>query len=196
MPALKGSKTEVNLLTAFAGESQARNRYTYAASAAKKEGYVKISDILMETAEQEREHAKRLFKFMEGGEVTITAGYPAGKLADTEANLVSAAAGEHYEWTEMYPGFADVAVEEGFPAVASAMRSIAVAERYHESRFKFFIEELKSGNMFKKNKPAVWRCLNCGYMHEGPGAPDICPACAHPQAHFESFADLMYGFKF
>lgn len=196
MPTLKGSQTEINLLTAFAGESQARNRYTYAASVAKKEGYVKVSNILLETADQEREHAKRLFKFLEGGSVTITAAYPAGKLSDTASNLISAAAGEHYEWTQMYPDFAKVAREEGFPAVAGAMESIAVAEKYHESRFNFFLEEIKSGDMFKKKGPVVWRCLNCGYLHEGPEAPDVCPACAHPQAHFESFADLMYGFRF
>lgn len=186
MAKLKGSKTEINVLTAFAGESQARNRYTYAASTAKKEGYVKISKILEETADQEKEHAKRLFKFLEGGKATIQADFPAGVPGGTVEQLMSAAAGEHYEWTEMYPGFAKVADEEGFGEIAQTMKHIANAEHYHERRFNEFIDELKNGTYFKSEKPIVWRCLNCGYLHEDKEPPKLCPACAHPIDHFEA----------
>ena len=182
---IKGTKTEKNLLTAFAGESQARNRYTYAASKAKKEGLVQISDIFAETADQEKEHAKRLFKFLEGGEVEIQAAFPAGVTGTTAENLKDAAGGEHYEWTEMYPGFAEVAREEGLPAVAAVFEAIAVAEKQHEKRYLDLLKNVENGTVFKKAEPVVWRCRNCGYLHEGPEAPGLCPACAHPQAHFE-----------
>ncbi len=191
MAKLKGSQTEKNILTAFAGESQARNRYTFAASTAKKEGYVKISNILTETADQEKEHAKRLFKFLEGGEVTIQAAFPAGVPGGTVELLTSAAAGEHHEWTEMYPSFAKVADEEGFPEVATCMRNIAIAEQYHEKRFNEYIDELKNGTYFKSEQPIVWRCLNCGYIHEGVEPPKLCPACAHPIDHFEALFNIV-----
>ena len=191
MAKLKGSQTEKNILTAFAGESQARNRYTYGASIAKKEGYVKISQILEETANQEKEHAKRLFKFLEGGEVEITASYPAGVPGGTVEHLISAAEGEHYEWTEMYPGFAKVAEEEGFGEVAACMRHIANAEHYHEKRFNEYVDELKNGTYFKSEAPIVWRCLNCGYIHEGKEPPKMCPACAHPIDHFEALFNIV-----
>ena len=186
---LQGSKTEKNLLTAFAGESQARNRYTYAASQAKKDGFVQISKIFEETADQEREHAKRLFKFLEGGEVEIQAAFPAGVIGTTAENLKGAAAGENFEWTEMYPGFAQVAREEGFDAIAAAFEAIAVAEKQHEKRYLGLLANVENGTVFKKDKPVVWRCQNCGYLHEGPEAPDVCLACAHPQAHFELLAE-------
>ncbi len=182
---LKGSQTEKNLLTAFAGESQARNRYTYFASAAKKEGFVQISEIFAETANQEKEHAKRLFKFLQGGEVEIQASFPAGVIGTTAENLAGAAGGENYEWTEMYPGFAKVAREEGFEAIAKVFEAIAVAEKQHEKRYNDLMANIKAGTVFKKDKPIVWRCRNCGYLHEGTEAPEACPACAHPQAHFE-----------
>jgi rubrerythrin len=182
---LKGSQTEKNLLTAFAGESQARNRYTYFASQARKEGYIQISAIFEETANQEREHAKREFKFLKGGEVEITAAFPAGVIGSTIENLKAAAAGEHYETTEMYPGFAAVAEEEGFNEIAKAFRSIAVAEKRHEERYLALAKNINDGVVFKRNKPVRWVCRNCGYVHEGPEAPNACPACAHPQTHFE-----------
>ncbi len=184
---LKGSQTEKNLMTAFAGESQARNRYTYYASKAKKDGFVQISKIFEETADQEKEHAKRLFKFMTGGEAGVAEGaaYPFGVIADTKANLIESAGGEHYEWTQMYPSFARTAREEGFDAIAEAMESIAVAEKQHEKRYLALAENIKRGRVFKREKPVVWRCLNCGYLHEGPEAPECCPACAHPRAYFE-----------
>jgi rubrerythrin len=182
---LKGSQTEKNLLTAFAGESQARNRYSYFASKAKKEGYVQISHVFEETANQEKEHAKRLFKLLEGGEVEIQASFPAGMIASTAENLKEAAGGENYEWTEMYPGFARVAEEEGFDEIADIFRSIAVAEKQHEKRYLGLLKNFENGTVFKKDQPVVWRCRNCGYLHEGDEAPEICPACAHPQAHFE-----------
>jgi len=182
---LKGSQTERNLLTAFAGESQARNRYTYFASAAKKEGYVQMADIFAETADQEKEHAKRLFKFLEGGEVEIAAAFPAGVIGTTAENLKAAAGGEHHEWSEMYPGFAEVAHQEGFGAIAAVFTSIAVAEKQHEKRYLDLLANIENGTVFKKPKPVVWRCRNCGYLHEGTEAPGSCPACAHPQAHFE-----------
>ncbi|MBN1289825.1 MAG: rubrerythrin family protein [Actinobacteria bacterium] len=182
---LKGSKTEKNVLTAFAGESQARNRYTYFASKAKKDGYVQIADIFEETANQEKEHAKRLFKFLEGGNVEIQAAYPAGAIKDTAENLKDAAEGENHEWTTMYPEFAAVAREEGFSEIADAMEAIAVAEKQHERRYLGLLANVKAGAVFKKEKTVVWRCRNCGYLHEGTEAPEECPACAHPQAYFE-----------
>ena len=185
MPELKGSRTEKNLLTAFAGESQARNRYTYAASKARKEGYVLFSAIFAETADQEKEHAKRLFKFLQGGEVEISAAFPAGVIGSTLENLKAAAAGEHYEQTEMYPEFAEVADEEGFPEIAEVFRRIAVAERFHEKRFNALAEQIESDQVFKRDQAVTWRCRNCGYIHEGTEAPESCPACAHPRAHFE-----------
>ncbi len=182
---LKGSKTETNLMAAFAGESQARNRYTYFASKAKKDGFVQIAAIFEETANQEKEHAKRLFKFMTGGETEITAAFPFGVIGDTVDNLKAAAGGENHEWTTMYPEFAQVAREEGFEEIATAMESIAVAEKQHESRYLALAGNIEEGNVFKKDVKVVWRCRNCGYVHEGVEAPDLCPACAHPQAHFE-----------
>lgn len=185
MKSLKGTQTEKNLLIAFSGESQARNRYTYFTSIAKNEGFVQISAIFAETADQEKEHAKRLFKFFEGGELEITAAFPAGILADTHDNLVAAAAGEHYEYTEMYPSFAQIAEKEGFSEIAKTMRSIAVAEEFHERRYLAFARNIKEGRVFSRPEAVTWRCRNCGYLHHGPEALALCPACAHPQAHFE-----------
>ena len=182
---LKGSKTEKNLLAGFAGESQARNRYTYFASQAKKEGYVQISAIFEETANQEKEHAKREFKFLEGGEVEIQAAFPAGVIGSTKENLLAAAAGEHYETTEMYPEFAKTADEEGFSDIAKVFRNIAVAEKRHEDRYKALAKNIDDGTVFKRQQPTRWVCRNCGYVHEGTEAPDICPACAHKRDHFE-----------
>ncbi len=185
MGSLQGTQTEKNLLTAFAGESQARNRYTYFASQAKKEGYVQMADIFTETANQEKEHAKRLFKFLEGGEVEISAAFPAGVIGTTLGNLKAAAAGEHYEYTEMYPEFAKVAREEGFNDIAAAFEAIAVAEKQHEKRYVDLAANIEAGRVFKRDEKTVWRCRNCGYLHEGNEAPESCPACAHAQAHFE-----------
>jgi rubrerythrin len=182
---LKGSQTEKNLLAAFAGESQARNRYTYFASQAKKEGYVQIAAIFEETANQEKEHAKREFKFLKGGEVEITAAFPAGVIGNTIENLKAAAAGEHYETTEMYPNFADVAEKEGFDEIAKVFRNIAIAEKRHEDRYIALAKNIADGVVFKRDKPVRWVCRNCGYVHEGTEAPDICPSCAHPKDHFE-----------
>ena len=182
---LKGSQTEKNILTAFAGESQARNRYTYFASQAKKDGYVQISEIFTETANQEKEHAKRLFKLLKGGEVEIAAAFPAGVIGTTLDNLKEAAAGENYEYTDMYPGFAKTAIEEGFDEIADIFKAIAVAEKQHEKRYLALAGNMANGTVFKKSEPVVWRCRNCGYLHEGTDAPEECPACAHPQAHFE-----------
>ena len=182
---LKGTKTEKNLLTAFAGESQARNRYSYFASKAKKDGYVQMSNAFEETANQEKEHAKRLFKFLEGGDVEIGAAFPAGVIGSTAENLKASADGEHHEWSEMYPSFAKIAREEGFDQIADVFESIAVAEKQHEKRYNGFMQNIEAGRVFKRDKPVVWRCLNCGYVHEGTEAPEECPACAHPQAHFE-----------
>jgi len=186
---LKGSQTEKNILTAFAGESQARNRYSYFASQARKDGFEQIADIFAETADQEKEHAKRLFKQLEGGEAEIAAAFPAGVIGSTSENLAAAAGGEHHEWTEMYPGFAQVAREEGFDGMARIFESIAVAEKQHEKRYLGLKANVDAGTVFKKDKPVVWRCRNCGYLHEGPEAPEVCPACAHPQAHFELLAE-------
>ena len=182
---LKGSQTEKNLLTAFAGESQARNRYTYFASQAKKEGYVQIARIFEETANHEKEHAKRLFKFLEGGEVEVQASFPAGKIGSTLENLKAAAAGEEYENTKMYPEFAEVAEKEGFPHIAKVFRSIAEAEKYHEKRYRALAANIESGKVFKRDEPVLWRCLNCGFIYEGTEPPEVCPACAHPRAYFE-----------
>lgn len=185
MKSLKGTQTEKNLLIAFSGESQARNRYTYFASTAKTEGYVQISDIFTETANQEKEHAKRLFKFLEGGELEVCYTYPAGIISDTTANLINSAAGERHEHTEMYPQFAQTAQNEGFGEIAAVMRAIAVAEEFHERRFLDFARNIKEGRVFAREKAMTWRCRNCGYLHNGESAPHECPACAHPQAHFE-----------
>ncbi len=182
---LKGSQTEKNLLTAFAGESQARNRYTYFASQAKKEGYEQIAAIFEETANQEKQHAKRLFSFLEGGEVVVQAAFPAGVIASTLDNLKAAAAGEHYETTEMYPEFAQTAQKEGFAEVAALFKMIAVAEKHHEERYVKLASNIADGSVFKKPAKVRWVCRECGYVHEGPEAPKKCPACAHPQAFFE-----------
>lgn len=182
---IKGSKTEKNLLMAFAGESQARNRYTYFSKQAKKEGFEQISAIFGETADQEKEHAKRLFKFLEGGEVEITASFPAGVIGTTAENLKEAAAGEDYETSEMYPEFAAIAEEEGFDDIAAVFKSIAVAEARHRDRYLALGANIAAGSVFKRSEPQRWVCRNCGYVHEGPEAPSACPACAHPQAHFE-----------
>lgn len=185
MKSLKGTKTEKNLLTAFAGESQARNRYTYFAGKAKQEGFMQISAVFEETANQEKEHAKRFFKFLEGGDVEIVAAFPAGVIGTTEENLMAAAAGEHHEWTDMYPSFAKIAKEEGFDVVAKVFEFISIAEKQHEKRYNDLLKNVKEQKVFKKDKPVVWRCLNCGYLHEGDEAPQSCPACAHPQSYFE-----------
>jgi len=185
MADLKGTQTEKNLMAAFAGESQARNRYTYYASKAKKEGLVQISDIFAETADQEKEHAKRLFKLMEGGDVEITGAFPAGTVASTTENLKAAAAGENYEHTEMYPAFAKVAEDEGFSQIAAVFRAIAVAEKQHEKRYLDLAANIDASRVFERDTQQVWRCRNCGYLYEGNAAPQICPACDHPQAHFE-----------
>ncbi len=182
---LKGTQTEKNILTAFAGESQARNRYTYFASLAKKDGYVQISEIFTETANQEKEHAKRLFKLLEGGEVEVAAAFPAGVIGTTLDNLKEAAAGENYEYTDMYPGFAKTALEEGFEEIAEIFNAIAVAEKQHEKRYVALAANIANNTVFKKDESVVWRCRNCGYLHEGDSALEECPACAHPQAHFE-----------
>ena len=185
MTTLKGTQTEKNILTAFTGESQARNRYTYFASKAKKEGFVQISTIFEETANQEKEHAKRLFKLLEGGEVEITASFPAGVIGTTLENLQEAAAGENYEHTVMYPEFAKTAMEEGFKDIASIFTAIAIAEKQHEKRYNDLAANIKAGKVFKRDEKVTWRCRNCGYIHEGTEAVDECPACAHKQPHFE-----------
>jgi len=185
MKSVKGTKTERNILTAFAGESQARNRYTYFAEQAKKDGYVHLSNIFEETANQEKEHAKRLFKFLEGGEVEIQAAFPAGKIGTTMENLNEAANGEKYEHEIMYPEFAKAAMEEGFPEVAAAMEAIAIAEQLHERRYRSFIANIEKGTVFKKDREVIWKCQNCGYTHKGKEALEECPSCAHPRAHFE-----------
>jgi rubrerythrin len=185
MKSVKGTQTEKNLLTAFAGESQARNRYTYFASKAKKQGYEQISVIFLETAANEKEHAERLFKFLEGGEAEVTASFPAGVIGETKDNLKASAAGENHEHTSMYPGFAKVADDEGFAEIANAFRSIAVAEKQHEKRYLALMANIENGTVFKREKPVKWRCGNCGYIHEGTEPPDECPACAHAKAYFE-----------
>jgi len=190
MRSIKGTKTERNLLTAFAGESQARNRYTFFASQAKKEGYEQIAAIFLDTADNEKEHAKRLFKFLEGGEVEIQAAFPAGVIGTTAENLENAAKGEHYEYNEMYPQFAKVAEEEGFEEIAKVFKAIAVAEKEHERRFLALLKNLKEGKVFHRDQPVRWRCRNCGYVHEGTEAPERCPSCDHPRDYFEVYADI------
>ena len=190
MKSVKGTQTEKNLLAAFAGESQARNRYTFAASQAKKEGYVQISEIFDETANQEKEHAKRFFTYLEGGDCEITAGYPAGFAGEAAAgstaeNLAHAAAGERFEWTELYKGFAAVAQEEGFPQIAAQFTAVCIAEKQHEKRYNKLVANLKDGRVFKREEGTLWACLNCGYVFEGAEAPKMCPACKHPQGYFE-----------
>jgi rubrerythrin len=182
---MKGSKTEKNVLTAFAGESQARNRYTYFASQARKDGFEQIALIFEETANQEKEHAKRFFKLLEGGMVEVKASFPAGVIATTADNLKEAAGGEHFEWSELYPSFARVAEEEGFEEIAKILTSISEAEKQHEKRYRGLLSNVKNNTVFKKEKKVVWRCLNCGYVHEAKEAPMECPSCAHPQAFFE-----------
>lgn len=182
---IKGTQTEKHLLTSFAGESQARVRYTYFASAAKKEGYEQTAALFTETAEQEKEHAKRMFKFLEGGMVEITASYPAGVIGTTTENLKAAAAGENEEWTTDYPHFADVAQEEGFPAIAAMYRNIAIAEKAHEERYLALLNNLENDTVFKKEEETTWQCRNCGFVHTGKEAPKTCPACLHPQSYFE-----------
>ena len=189
MASIKGTLTEQNLLKAFAGESQARSRYTFFASQAKKEGYEQIAAIFMETAEQEKEHAKRFFKFLEGGMVEITAAYPAGIIGDTAANLEAAAAGENEEWEVLYPQFAAIADEEGFPAVAAAFRNIAKVEAYHEKRYRSLYARVADGEVFLRKDDITWQCRNCGFIYTGKEAPKACPACLHPQAYFEPLKD-------
>lgn len=186
---IKGTQTEKNLMAAFAGESQARNRYTYFASTAKKEGLEQIADIFSETARQEKEHAKRFFNFLEGGEVEVTEKFPAGVVGTTLENLKEAATGEEHEWMVMYPAFAETARAEGFSVIAKAFDAIAIAEKQHGKRYKDLAENLESGKVFKRNGKIVWRCINCGYLHEAEDAPKVCPACLHPQAHFEILAE-------
>ena len=186
---MKGTKTELNLLKAFAGESQARNRYTYFASAAKKEGFEQISNLFTETAENEKEHAKVFFKYLEGGDVEITATYPAGVIQNTKSNLEEAAAGENMEWTLLYQDFAKTARDEGFSEVARSFEQIAKVERFHESRYRKLINNIANGEVFKKKSPAKWHCINCGYVIEGEEAPKECPACKHPQAYYEVLAE-------
>ncbi|MCB4791604.1 MAG: rubrerythrin family protein [Elusimicrobia bacterium] len=187
MKSIKGTKTEKNLLASFAGESQARNRYTYFASVAKKEEYEQISAIFLETAENEKEHAKRFFKLLEGGMVEITASYPAGVIGKTTENLKAAAAGENEEHTKLYPGAADIADKEGFPEIAKQYRAIASVEVQHEKRYLTLLNNIETHKVFKRDKVVKWKCRNCGYIHEGIDAPEICPACAHPKAYYELF---------
>ena len=186
---LSGTQTEKNILTAFAGESQARNRYTYFASKAKKEGYAQISAIFEETANQEKEHAKRLFKFLQGGEVEISAAFPAGIIGSTLENLEASAAGEKYEYTEMYPEFSTIATEEGFDEIAHTFSSIAIAEQQHEKQYRAFIDNIANNNVFNRPQPVIWYCANCGYINEGTEPPNKCPACDHSQAYFQILAE-------
>lgn len=185
MKSIKGTQTERNLMHSFAGESQARMRYTYFASAAKKEGFEQIASIFSETADQEKEHAKRMFKYLEGGMVEITASFPAGVIGTTLDNLKAAAAGEHEEWSKDYPHFADVADQEGFPEIAAMYRNIAIAERGHDERYSTFVRNLAEGKVFEKDGEVIWQCRNCGFLHRGTSAPASCPACLHPQAYFQ-----------
>jgi rubrerythrin len=189
MKGLKGTRTETNLLTAFAGESQARNRYTYFASQAKKEGYEQIAALFSETADNEKEHAKRFFKFLEGGDREITAVFPSGCIGSTKENLAAAAAGERHEHAKMYPDFAQVAEDEGLAVIAAVFRTIARAERHHEKRYLSLLENIEKGRVFSRESLTMWKCRNCGYIHEGTGAPDTCPACEHPRAYFELFGE-------
>ena len=186
---IKGTRTEQNLLKAFAGESQARNRYTFFASKARKEGYEQIANIFMETAANEKEHAEVFFKYLEGGDVEITAAYPAGITGDTLTNLNQAADGEKLEWSELYTGFENTAREEGFPEIALSFKNIASVEAFHEKRYRALADNVAGGAVFKKKEPVRWHCSNCGYIHEGPEAPRICPACQHEQAYYELLAE-------
>lgn len=186
---VKGTQTEKNLLKAFAGESQARNRYTYFASQAVIEGYQQIAAIFTETADNEREHAKRFFKFLEGGDAEIVATYPAGKIGKTAENLLQAAAGEREEWGTLYPGFAETARSEGFEEIAKVFEQIGSVEAHHERRYLKLLENVQEGKVFKRDEAVAWKCRNCGYVHEGNDAPDICPACAHPRAYYELFVE-------
>lgn len=182
---IKGTQTEKNLLTSFAGESQARNRYTFFAGVAKKEGYEQVASIFTETADQEKEHAKRMFKYLEGGSVEITASYPAGIIGTTLENLQAAAAGEHAEWSKDYPHFADIAEEEGFSEIAIMYRQISIAEKGHEERYLAFVKNIQTASVFAKEGEVIWQCRNCGYIYVGKKAPEKCPACLHPKAYFE-----------
>jgi len=189
MKSLKGTQTEKNLLAAFAGESQARNRYSYFASKAKKEGYEQIAAIFLETAENEKEHAKVFFKHLQGGMVEIMASYPAGEIGTTEENLLAAAEGEKEEWGMLYPNFAKTAEEEGFIDVAESFKEIAEVEEYHERRYRKLLDNVKKGLVFKRKKVVKWKCRNCGYVHEGTEAPDLCPACKHPKSYYEIWTE-------
>lgn len=186
---IKGTKTEKNLLTAFAGESQARNRYTYFASVARKEGFQQIANIFIETSENEKEHAKIFFQYLEGGDAEITAGYPAGMIKDTKTNLEAAAAGENMEWTTIYANFSKIAKDEGFPQIANSFKQIAEVEKFHESRYRKLVNNISSGQVFKKKSTVKWHCTNCGYVYEGTEAPKECPACKHPQAFYELLSE-------
>lgn len=186
---IKGTRTEKNLLAAFAGESQARTRYTYFASAAKKEGFEQISRFFLETAENEKEHAKVFFKYLEGGHVEITAAYPAGMIKSTQENLIAAADGENEEWTTLYSDFAKTAKEEGFPEIARSFDQIAKVEKFHESRYRKLAKNIELAEVFNKKEPVKWHCINCGYVHEGAVAPKECPACKHPQTYYEILAE-------
>lgn len=186
---LRGARTEQNLLAAFAGESQARNRYTYFAGAARKEGYEQIANIFAETAENEKEHAKIFFKHLEGGDAQVTAVYPAGMIKDTKSNLEAAAAGENMEWTILYSDFAKTAKEEGFPEISRSFEQVAKVERFHESRYRRLISNVAGGEVFKKKTPVKWHCINCGYVFEGTETPKECPVCAHPQSYYEVLAE-------
>ena len=189
MNSIKGTRTEQNLLKSFAGESQARNRYNYFAGVARKEGYVQIADIFDETANQEKEHAKRFFSFLQGGECEIAGMFPSGVIGTTEENLRGAAAGEHMEWGTLYPNFAEIARQEGFVAIAMVFEKISIAEKQHERRYLGLLANVEAGTVFKRPQPVKWRCRNCGYVQEGAEAPGACPACAHPQAHYELLAE-------
>lgn len=182
---LKGTSTEKNLLTAFAGESQARNRYTYFASAAAREGYKQIEAVFLETADQEKEHAKRFFKFLEGGDVEVSAPFPAGVIGSTVENLKAAAEGEEHEWGSMYPGFARIARDEGFAEIAAVFENVSVAEKFHGERYRKLADNIEENQVFRRPGKVTWRCRNCGFTHQGTDAPNLCPACDHPQAHFE-----------
>jgi rubrerythrin len=189
MKSIKGTQTEKNLLAAFAGESQARMRYTYFSSKAKKEGYEQIAAIFQETADNEKEHAEVFFKHLQGGNAEITAAYPAGVIGTTAENLLAAAEGEKMEWGTLYPNFAETAQREGFSMVAHSFKEIAEVEAYHEKRYRKLFENVKNGKVFKKDKPIKWKCRNCGYVHEGPEAPAVCPACQHPQSYYEVWTE-------
>ena len=189
MKNIKGTQTEKNLLAAFAGESQARNRYSYFASKAKKEGYEQIAAIFLETAENEKEHAKVFFKYLKGGDIEIMASYPAGVIGTTEENLYAAAEGEKMEWGTLYPNFADTAEKEGFSDIAKSFKEIAEVESYHEKRYRKLQDNVKNNAVFQKKKTVKWKCRTCGYVHEGPEAPDVCPACKHPKAYYEVWTE-------